>query len=861
MTKTSIIKFPFFFALLWIISFRLSAQAPGGIKQIGGDDKIDYANPIEYTIAGIDIKGLQTLDKNVIKYMSGLYEGQKIKIPGDASADAIKKMWKAGFFDDVKLYQEKVVGNDVWLYFEVVEKPRLWRYNIKGAKKTEVDDLREKLRLVSQKILTDYLIKNSIIQIKEFYVDKGYYNVTVDTTCKVDPKSKKKDLEVTFHINKGKKVRIQDLEFYGNSVLSSAKLRRKMKETKRYRKWNIFNSGKFLEDNYEADKPKLLEKYLQLGYRDARVAKDTFFFVSPNRVRIEITMDEGNKYYFGNINWLGNSKFRSGQLDTILGIKKGDIFNQALLEQKLYMNPSGIDISSLYMDDGYLFFQVNPTETSIQNDTIDLTINLYEGKQAMVNKVTVVGNTKTNDRVIYREIRSRPGYLFRRSDIMRTQQELSNLGYFDPEKMGVTPKPNPADGTVDIEYKVEEKPSDQLELSGGWGAGQLVGTLGVSFNNFSAKNFFKKDSWAPLPSGDGQKLSIRAQSSGVYYQSYNFSFTEPWLGGKKPNSLSYSVFHNRQTNGQKRKIDDANGNKIINPNQAFIEITGTSVGFGKRLKWPDDYFHLYIEQYFGHYYLKNYQSVFTFGNGIANNIKTTFNISRNSLKGNPIFPVGGSNINATAILTPPYSLFNNKDYLSITDQERYKFLEYQKYKFTMQWFMQLTNKRAAEGKEARNLVLRASFGCGVLGMYNKNVGRSPFERFYLGGSGLTGFALDGREIIALRGYSDNSIAGAKNQGAAMITKYTMELRYPISLNPQATVFMLGFAEAGNAVDNIKLLSPFNVKRSAGVGVRIFLPMFGLLGFDYGWNFDTTPNNPKLYKGQFHFTIGAQIGEL
>ncbi|MFY8185805.1 MAG: hypothetical protein ACOVLD_07045 [Bacteroidia bacterium] len=364
-----------------------------------------------------------------------------------------------------------------------------------------------------------------------------------------------------------------------------------------------------------------------------------------------------------------------------------------------------------------------------------------------------------------------------------------------------------------------------------------------------------------MPSGDGQKLSIRAQSSGVFFQSYNFSFTEPWLGGKKPNSLSFSVFHNRQTNGQKRKIEDNEGNKILNPNRAFIEITGTSVGFGKRLKWPDDYFSLYVEQYFGHYYLRNYSSVFTFGNGNANNIKTTFNISRNSLKGNPIFPVGGSSINMSAILTPPYSMFNKKDYTDLSDQERYKFLEYQKYKFTTQWFMQLTNKRAPEGKEARNLVLRTSFGCGILGMYNKTVGVSPFERFYLGGSGLTGFALDGREIIALRGYQDNSIAGAKGQGAAMITKYTMELRYPISLNPQATVFMLGFAEAGNAVDNIKLLSPFNVKRSAGLGVRIFLPMFGLLGFDYGWNFDTTPNNQQLYKGQFHFTIGAQIGEL
>ncbi|MDP2386740.1 MAG: outer membrane protein assembly factor BamA [Bacteroidota bacterium] len=839
--------------------FAFTSQAQ--IKPIGSTDSIDYLHPKDYTIGAIEIKGLKSLDKNVIKLMSGLYEGQKIKVPGDATADAIKKLWKAGFFDDVKIYQEKVIGNDIFLTIELQERPRLSKFSFKGVKKNEADDIREKVRLVRQKIVTDYLLANVKTQIKEFYVDKGYYNADVEIISEEDKDSKNKDVILTIKVTKGKKVRIEDVVFYGNTVMKTGKLRRKMKETKRYRWYTFFNSGKFLEENYEADKPTLLTKYLSLGYRDARIAKDTFYFVSPNRVKIEITMDEGRKYYFRNISWLGNSKFRTGQLDTILGIKKGDTYDQSVLEQKLYMNPSGIDVSSLYMDDGYLFFQVNPTETNVENDSIDMEIHIYEGKQAIINKVTVVGNTKTNDHVIYREIRTRPGQLFRRSDIMRTQRELSQLGYFDPEKLGVTPTPNAADGTVDIEYKVEEKPSDQLELSGGWGAGQLVGTLGVSFNNFSARNFFKKGSWQPLPSGDGQKLSIRAQSSGVYYQSYNASFTEPWLGGKKPNSLSFSVFKNVQSNGQKKRIKDSEGTKIANPLRADINITGVSMGFGKRLKWPDDYFSIYAEQYFGHYNLHNYTSVFTFGNGVANNIRTTLNFSRNSLQGNPIFPTGGSNIVFSAMLTPPYSAFNKKDYSVISDQERYKFLEYQKYKFTTQWYMQLTNKRAPEGKEARNLILRASYGFGILGMYNKKVGVSPFERFYLGGSGLTGFALDGREIIALRGYQDNSIAGGSNQGAAIISKYTMELRYPISLNPQATVFALAFAEAGNAVDNMKQFQPFNVKRSAGAGVRIFLPMFGLLGFDYGWNFDKTPNNAQLYKGQFHFTIGAQIGEL
>ncbi|MCD6068455.1 MAG: hypothetical protein K0S33_3281 [Bacteroidetes bacterium] len=829
-------------------------------KQIGSSDSIDYAHPTEYTIAAINVKGLRTLDNKVIKLMSGLYEGQKIRIPGDAISDAIKKMWKTGFFDDVQIIRDKVIGNDIFLTIQLEERPRLASFVFKGLKKNEVDDIREKIRFARQKIVTEYLLANAKSQIKEFLTDKGYYNATVDIISEVDEKSKNQDVKITFKVNKGKKVRIKEVVFHGNKVVRSGKLRRKMKETKSY-KWYLFRGGKFLEDNYEDDKPKLTEKYLTLGYRDARIVKDTFYFVSPDRVKIEITMEEGSKYYFRNITWFGNAKFRTGQLDTVLGIKKGDVYNQATLDQKLYNNPSGLDVQGLYMDDGYLFFQINPTETNIENDSIDMEIHMFEGKQAIINKVTVVGNTKTNDHVIYREIRSRPGQLFRRSDIMRTIRELSQLGYFNPETLVPTPKPNPQDGTVDIEYKVEEKPSDQLELSGGWGAGQLVGTLGVSFNNFSAKNFFKKGSWQPLPSGDGQKLSVRAQSSGVYYQSYNASFTEPWLGGKKPNSLSFSVFHNVQTNGQKKKVTDVEGNKVANPLRAFIKITGTSVGFGKRLKKPDDYFSIYAEQYFGHYNLHNYTSVFTFGNGVANNIRTTLNLSRNSLLGNPIFPTGGSNITLSAMLTPPYSLFNGRDYETATDQERYKFLEYQKYKFTTQWYMQLTNKRAPEGKEARNLVLRASYGFGILGQYNKKVGVSPFERFYLGGSGLTGFALDGREIIALRGYQDNSIAGSSGQGAAVISKYTMELRYPISLNPQATVFALGFAEAGNAVDNLKQFQPFNVKRSAGAGVRIYLPMFGLLGFDYGWNFDKTPNNAQLYKGQFHFTIGAQIGEL
>jgi outer membrane protein insertion porin family len=496
---------------------------------------------------------------------------------------------------------------------------------------------------------------------------------------------------------------------------------------------------------------------------------------------------------------------------------------------------------------------------------------MYEGKQATINKISVKGNDKTNDHVIYREIFTKPGQLFRRSDIIRTQRQLSQLGYFDPEKLNVVPTPNPADGTVDIEYTVEEKPSDQIELSGGWGgrnslnnqSGQggigIIGTLGVTFNNFSARNFFKKDSWRPLPSGDGQRLSIRAQTNGIFYQSYNFSFTEPWLGGKKPNSLTFSVFHSLFSNGQSKYVNSELG-KIFNPKRQSMSIIGGSVGLGKRLAWPDNYFNMFSNINYNYYDLKNY-GAFIFANGFANDLNLSLNISRNSID-QPIYPKTGSNFVFLGQFTPPYSLVNNKDYNGLSDAERYKFIEYQKFKITGEWFTQLTNKKAAEGKEARNLVLRTKVGYGFLARYSKSVGYSPFERFYMGGSGISGFQnFVAREIIALRGYPDNSLSSSF--GDPICARYTMEIRYPISLNPQATIFVLGFAEAGNSWSDYKKFNPFSVKRSAGFGLRVFLPMFGLLGIDYGWGFDNVPGQPGIGngKGQFHFTIGGALGEL
>lgn len=853
------IKYSFFFFLLALCKLSVAQEIP---TESSATSTLDWAKPKEYTIAGIEVECSEYTDKNIVRLLSGITYGDKVQIPGDKISEAIKNLWKQTLFEDVKIYLVKTIGNDAFLKIAVVEKPRLSKFSFRGkVKKNDADEIRGKIRLVREKVVTDYTLGYIKNIVKDFYVNKGFFHAKVDITTEVDKLAKTPHVIVYINVTKGKKVRIKNLNIDGNEVVADWKLRRKMSDSKPFRLYTFWNSGKYLEDNLEKDLPTIIEKYNSKGYRDARISKDTVYFVKKNRVNIDITVEEGHKYYFGEIKWFGNAKYRSGQLDTILNIKKGEVFDQSLLDQKLFMNPNGYDISSLYMDDGYLFFNVTPQEVNIHNDTIDIDIHMYEGKQATINKVTVMGNTKTNDHVIYREIRTRPGQLFRRSDIIRTQRELSQLGYFDPEKLGVTPTPNPADGTVDIEYKVEEKPSDQVELSGGWGGGRVVGTLGLSFNNFSMKNIFKPSAWSPLPTGDGQKFSIRAQTNGIYYQSYNISFTEPWLGGKKPNSLSVSGFFSMfNTTGAKKYVNDDLGNKVLNPNRSTMKIIGGSVGFGKRLKKPDDFFSIYTEASYNYYELQNYP-YFILANGYANDFNGKINITRNSVDA-PIFPKNGSNFSLLGQFTPPYSLFNGKNYEAATASEKYKFIEYQKYKFTAEWYTQLTNKKAGEGKEARNLVLRTKIGYGILGMYNKKVGVSPFERYYMGGSGLSGYQnFVAREIIALRGYTDNSLSSSN--GDPLCARYTMELRYPISLNPQATIFVLGFAEAGNTWAKYKDFNPFQVKRSAGFGLRVFLPMFGLLGLDYGWGFDNIPGNPGSGngKGQFHFTLGAQLGEL
>lgn len=834
-----------------------ATSATGQVLLTPTDDVVDYDVPRDYTIGGITVDGIRHLDENAIILLSGLSVGDKVTIPGQRMADALKNLWKQQLFSDIKIKIVKEQGTTVFLSLVLVERPRISFFKFEGVSKGEADDIREMIDYHTGKIVTDNLKLTTRQKVKGFFIEKGFGNARVEITERIDTVVNNSVI-LTIVVDKGKRIKINRIEFEGNESIKDAKLRRSMKDTKQKSLMRIFSSSKFLHSLYKDDKERIVGRYNTEGFRDATIVSDSVYAYDEKTINIDIKIDEGRKYYFRNINWVGNSKYTSTELSNTLGIKKGDVYNRSTLDARLFMDQQGgADVSSLYMDNGYLFFSVTPVEVLVEGDSIDLEMRIIEGKQARVNRIIIRGNEKTNDHVILREIRIKPGDLFNRTAIIRTHRELAQLGYFDPEKIEINPLPNPTEGTVDIEFVVAERSSDQIELSGGWGAGRVVGTLGLSLTNFSVKNMGKKGAWDPIPAGDGQRLTLRAQSNGSWFQSYNFSFTEPWLGGKKPNNLSVSVYHSIQTNGQPRFLKE-DGEKIENPDRNFIKITGVSVGLGQRLKWPDDFFTVFNELSYQHYKLKDFSSVFAFSKGNANNISYRFTLSRNSVD-RPIYATRGSNTTLTMKITPPYSLFDGVDnYDLLSDQDKYRFIEYHKWKFTSEWFTPLT-------KNKNVLVLRTKIGFGFLGAYNQSLGSAPFERFYLGGSALTGFSLDGREIIALRGYDDLSVSPAV--GGTIVSKYTMELRYPLSLNPSATIFGMAFLEAGNTWNEINEYNPFKVKRSAGVGLRIFLPMFGLMGLDYGLGFDTLENDPFFQpfrvtrQGQFHFTIGMNLGEL
>ena len=819
---------------------------------------INLDAPTTYKVAGLTVLGAEHTDVQAIKLFSALQVGQEIEIPGEAIRRAVTNLWGQDLFADIQIDVAEVRGREAYLVIRVAELPRLTRYTITGVGRSEQETVKGKIDLLTGRIVDDNVRAVATKRIRDHYVEKGFLDVAI-TMDQVPDTMFANGAKLRIHIDKGEKVKVDELVFHGVSAFEPEVLARKMKDTKERRWWRFYKPSKYLEGSFLADLDKVVAHYHSEGYRNARILSDSLSRTPEGQVRLDVVVEEGNPFYFGDITFTGNTKYRTTQLDSLLDIQRGEVFSMSRLETRVFMDPKGLDLSSLYQDDGYLTFQARPMEKRVEGDTIDIEIRMMEGQQFSIGRVTVQGNSKTSDHVIYREIRTRPGDLFSRTDIIRTQRELSQLGYFNPEAFGVNPVQHPEDGTVDIEYTVEEKPSDQIELSGGWGGGRVVGTLGISFTNFAASKMFKKGAWRPIPTGDGQRLSLRAQSNGLYFQSYNFSFTEPWMGGKKPNSLSVSVWRSIQSNGQPKTLDGE-----LNEARQSLEITGAQIGLGQRWKKPDDWFVFQAALSYQHFNLNEFGSFFSFSNGRANNVALTAVVGRNSVS-DPIFPVWGSNVEVSVKATPPYSAFRpdgfyvNEDGSPVDDQTRFRWVEYHKWKVKVEWYTPLTQ---SGGENPKSLVLRTAAGVGLIGSYNRQAGLSPFERFYLGGVFLSGFVLDGREILNLRGYDDLSLtAPDRNTGAPVVAKYSAELRYPLSTNPSATIYTLAFLEGGNTWADPRAFNPFQVYRSAGVGMRIFLPMFGLLGLDYGWRLDDVNATPNMARGQFHFSIGMNMGEL
>ena len=808
------------------------------------NEELSYLNPKEMVIGGTTITGAEFLDKDVLITISKLTKGDRITVPGDATSNAVKNLWGQGLFDDVKLNISEIRSDTVFFEIVVVERPRLTRIELLGLKKGEIGDVNEKLKDKTGKVVNENLLRTTTDIIKKHFTEKGFLFTDVTIVQRKDTAAAN-NMILDIKVDKNDRVKISEVLFTGNKDFKNKTLKKYLKKTKEKAIYKVFGAGKFLQNKYEEDKLSMISKMHEKGYRDAEIIKDTTYRSGESTIGVKIDLYEGPKYYFGNVTWAGNAKYSTAVLDAILAIKKGEVFSEKKLDRKLSNSPGADDVSSLYLNDGYLTFNVDPVQTKIYGDTIDLEIRMYEGPQYTINKIMVKGNELTNDKVILREIRTKPGQKFSKELIVRSTREIAQLGNFDDTK--TDPKPiniNPNNGTVDIEYNVVEKPSDQIELSGGFGGGRVVGTLGLTFNNFSARNLFNMSAWKPLPKGDGQKLSIRGQTNGKFYQSYSFSFSEPWLGGKKPIYFGISAFTSLQSNG-------LNNN---HPEQQKIRLNGMTFSLGQRLKWPDDYFQANTSINLQQYILNNYNQ-FIFSTGTSYNFNLTQEFSRSSIDA-PIFPTSGSNLKLTIQATPPYSLLNNKNYAIATDKEKYRFTEYHKWKFESQWFQRIYGK----------MVLKAQAQFGFLGVYNQVVGQSAFERFKLGGDGMQGFDfLQGSEVIAMRGYANNAVipAGsnpviAQGSGSPLFNKYILELRHPITASQTATIFILAFAEGGNTWNSFRDFAPFNIRRTAGVGARVFLPIFGLLGIDYGFAFDKIPGLPDNGRQPFTFSISQSV---
>lgn len=823
-----------------LLGLTLSAQTPFDDFEV-----LDYSEPNDYEIGGVTVSGADFSDDRAIINIAGFKVGENIRIPGPEIPRAIKNLWKLRLFTDVQIYKTKTQGDVIFLEIVVQERPRLSGHSYKNAKKSFHDDLNDKIEpfLTKGGIVTDNIKVNAKEAIEEYYIDKGFLDADVTVSEESDT-VRTNAVRLIFDVEKNDRVKIQNINIIGNEKITDRRIRKLMKNTRQ--KKRLFASSKFIKPSYEEDKQVIIAEYNKLGFRDFRIINDEYTREKDGDLVLNIEVDEGDQYHFRNITWKGNSIYATEYLDQVLGIQAGDIYNQELLDTRLSFSQDGRDISALYLDNGYLFFRVDPIEVAVVEDSIDLEMRIFEGPQATIDKVAIAGNDRTHEHVIRRELRTLPGNKFSRTDIIRSQRQIINLGYFNPESLGIDTPVNPERGTVDINYTVEEKPSDQLELSAGWGGFRgLIGTLGVSFNNFSLRNIGNREAWSPLPQGDGQRLSIRAQTNGRFFQSYNLSFTEPWLGGKKPNSFSVSGFYNQ--------FSFFSGGQL--------RLWQGSVSLGTRLKWPDDNFlsstainiqNLNLQDWTGLFRTDDGELV---TNGRYNNYSVRQSIVRSTVN-EPIFPTSGSTFSLSVQFTPPYSLFRgdpDTPYEEQTPEERFKWLEYHKWRFDAAWYVQLFDK----------FVLKADAKIGIVGSYNDEIGVSPFERFQVGGDGLNNqqFGFNGVDIISMRGYEiedlpSNLDPSGQNIATPIFDKFTLELRYPVSTNPSSTIYLHTFLQGGNAWQSINDFNPFDIRRSFGGGVRVFLPMFGVLGFDYGVGFDK-PGTGFRELGTFNIVLGFE----
>lgn len=850
--KRSILK-SFIQLIFTVVFFTISlignAQVEGGKK---------------YLIKDIKVTGNTNFSAQTIIAYSKLRKDEEIQVGGEKIANAVKTLWKSNLFSNIDIYITNIDGDTADLEINLIDLPELLELTIEGVKKGKKEEIVKENKLEKGQKVTENLIATTKNYLTNKYKKKGFLNTDVKiTTSQVIDSVEKERVNMLVKIDKGQKVKIKDITFYGNEKITDKKLRKAMKNTKQksLNPLRILKRSKYIEEDYKEDLINLIDYYKENGYRDARVISDSISYIDKKTIALDIKVEEGEKYTFGTISFVGNTVYTDQQLSSVLRIEDGDTYNGVELRERIanQKNPDADDLTNLYQNFGYMFSSINPVEISAEGNVIDMEIRITEGKPAYFNSVSVKGNDVTNDHVIYREIRTRPGELYRKSQIIRTIRELGQLGFFDAQQLVPDIKnPNPVDGTLDVEYTVVEQGSSQIQLQGGYGGGGFIGTLGLSFNNFAIKDIFKKDAYKPVPRGDGQNLALRLQAS-QFFQTYSFSFSEPWLGGKKPFQLSTSISHSKQFlfDPQSRRADKSRS----------FNITGLTVGVSTRLREPDDYFLLSQAISYQHYDLQNYNTgLFTFGDGTSNNLSYTIGLSRNNLYNDPIFPTGGSNFSVSAKFSFPYSLVNGVDYKALKeerdglnpadaddfarigeiDQERFKWLEFYKIKFKADWYTALTKK----------LVLRPSMEFGFLGAYNNARGVIPFERFFVGGDGLGNFALDGREVIQLRGYPNQSLS--PQDGGSIYNKFSLELRYPITLGAQAKIYGLSFLEAGQSVNNFKDFNPFNLQRSAGFGLRIFMPAFGLLGIDFGHAFDDLPDGTSPRKWETHFIIGQQF---